>query len=349
MRPIEASYHNYSILTKPQQCCRRVKEALYQSWDADRNAGGKKDEGIIFVLRRHPQYPEVLEVIDSEDKTVAYRKISRGGRSWRETFHDAARSSQQGRQNSEAIGCGSSSRTPVANNQISPASMCRTGSFVGTACWSMDSSTSQIRQLPPPLHAVEQQLQQLHLKSESLVSTSVATVSSGSWQQCQPEHPRAFDAGELWEITSPCPSSFPLHCRDARGVIGPIPLTAMVLDRHQFCYRFHLAGNKMRWLAKRQGQSMAGLQCYVRGTVVALLLFGGCSAEGTGPDLVSSTGRRESWCEVQHTEDSHLPRIVVLPEAFSKLEPIDSAVVESFVLFTGIEVLECFLYNTDMV
>ncbi|KAJ1900505.1 hypothetical protein LPJ81_003931 [Coemansia sp. IMI 209127] len=236
MRPIEASYHNYSILTKPQQCCRRVKEALYQSWDADRNAGGKKDEGIIFVLRRHPQYPEVLEVIDSEDKT-----------------------------------------------------------------------------------------------------------------QCQPEHPRAFDAGELWEITSPCPSSFPLHCRDARGVIGPIPLTAMVLDRHQFCYRFHLAGNKMRWLAKRQGQSMAGLQCYVRGTVVALLLFGGCSAEGTGPDLVSSTGRRESWCEVQHTEDSHLPRIVVLPEAFSKLEPIDSAVVESFVLFTGIEVLECFLYNTDMV
>ncbi|KAJ2395386.1 hypothetical protein GGI23_004323, partial [Coemansia sp. RSA 2559] len=163
-----------------------------------------------------------------------------------------------------------------------------------------------------------------------------------------------FDARELWEITSPCPSSFPLHCRDARGVIGPIPLTAMVLDRHQFCYRFHLAGNKMRWLAKRQGQSMAGLQCYVRGTVVALLLFGGCSAGSSGADLASSTSRRESWCEVQHIEhsqpvDSHLPRIVVLPEAFSKLKSIDSAVVESFVLFTGIEVLECFLYNTDMV
>ncbi|KAJ2543220.1 hypothetical protein EV175_005993 [Coemansia sp. RSA 1933] len=167
---------------------------------------------------------------------------------------------------------------------------------------------------------------------------ALASTSGISCWWRQQWHPRAFDLHELWEVTSPRPNSFPLHCRDARGVISPVPLTPMVLDRHQFCYRFHLAGNKMRWLAKRQGRYIKGLQCYVRGTAVAFLLFGECSADG------SNGLGGGSWSQ-DEKQYAHLPQIVVLPEALHKLDPIDPAIVESFVLFTGIEVFECFMYD----
>ncbi|KAJ2089687.1 hypothetical protein IW138_003285 [Coemansia sp. RSA 986] len=384
----ETSSYNHVPLTKSQQCCKMVKEALCSAWTVDRTTRNVKGEGTMFVLRRHPLYPEVLEVIDCEDTAVAYRKISRSGKSWRETFHDAAQPTQKGHPASSVVlGCSSSSssRTTYANNWLphigmqglescASASRYRTDPLAGSACWPTGVGTSQAQPPVLPVYTLGRQLGQHRQpqppssRSSSLVSASVGSVASGSersqWQHLQQQqqwqvgHPRAFDAHELWEISSPCPSSFPLHCRDARGVIRPIPLTPMVLDRHQFCYRFHLAGNKMRWTAKRQeAQCMAGLQCYVRNTVVAQLLFGGYSTETPSLNFGSNRG---SWCEnymersqyecsleqtAAPSAGSHLPRIVILPAAYAKLESVDSTIVESFILFTGIEVFECFHDN----
>ncbi|KAJ2837379.1 hypothetical protein J3B02_006431, partial [Coemansia erecta] len=44
---------------------------------------------LVFVLRQHPRFAGVLEVIDCDDMVVAYRKIVRETqRPWRETFHE---------------------------------------------------------------------------------------------------------------------------------------------------------------------------------------------------------------------------------------------------------------------
>ncbi|KAJ2473353.1 hypothetical protein IWW56_006000, partial [Coemansia sp. RSA 2131] len=149
----------------------------------------------------------------------------------------------------------------------------------------------------------------------------------------------------LWQISSPQPGVFPLHCRDTRGVLDPVPLTPMVLDRHQFCYRFYLSGTKMRWQARKCGRSVIELQCFVRNSVVALLLFGGYGPEDAPrPEdkrRWRKSGRSRNYA-LARAEPDVLPSIVILPAAFSKLVSMDAAIVESFVLFTGIEVFECF-------
>ncbi|KAJ2351985.1 hypothetical protein GGF43_003873 [Coemansia sp. RSA 2618] len=182
----------------------------------------------------------------------------------------------------------------------------------------------------------------------SFAPSSFSTTGSNSQrrQSWSPPYPRTFELDRLWEISSPQPSVFPLHCRDTRGVLDPVPLTPMVLDRHQFCYRFYLSGTKMRWQARRIGRSTVELQCFVRSSVVALLLFGGHGADALRFDAKRhrwrNKGDRSADYPPAFAEPDALPSIVILPAAFSKLAPVDATIVESFVLFTGIEVFECF-------
>ncbi|KAJ2842159.1 hypothetical protein J3B02_005661 [Coemansia erecta] len=198
---------------------------------------------------------------------------------------------------------------------------------------------------------------------------------TASWKQALGRHPHAFDASQLWEISSPNPDMFPMHCRDARGVIDPVPLASMVLDRHQFCFRFQLCGNKMRWqvASKEECGRRMQLQCFVRSTVVALLFFTitAQQQQQQQPDDGLAHGPAISTCSTAENSlhrlslwnrsanrvcaptmpaaptDSAkrptLPSVVILPTAFGKLPDLDAAVVESFVLFTGIEVLERFV------
>ncbi|KAJ2371952.1 hypothetical protein IW150_004354 [Coemansia sp. RSA 2607] len=170
----------------------------------------------------------------------------------------------------------------------------------------------------------------------------------------------------LWEISSPNPAVFPMHCRDARGLIDPVPLTTMVLDRHQFCFRFLLCGNRMRWqVTSKEGSQRIELQCFVRSTMVAMLICTLDNLEGNWPmhdafcsgnrgeaDRMSVWNSRRCTSSLQYsTSDSRgskLPSIVILPMAFGQMPEVDTAVVESFVLFTGIEVLERFICSGNI-
>ncbi|KAJ1891768.1 hypothetical protein LPJ71_007596 [Coemansia sp. S17] len=282
--------------------------------------------GVLrFILRPHAVYAGILEVVDCEDMGVAYRKISRDGRLWCETFHEVP---------SQAAAIASSATAPAA--------------FVG----SVDSRWAGVQ--PTPIQSV----------SSTMTSTSTLLSRCGSpdhrhqqqqcwWQATEGHHkqryPQTFELEQLWEMSSPCPTSFPLHCRDARGVIDPIPMTALVSDRYRFCYRFHLAGNKMKWMARSASAHMVELQCFVRTTLIALLQFG----NNLAPDKRGQLQRRPlgkgknalAADEVAGTE-GRLPVVTIFPLAFSKLAPVDADIVESFVLFTGIEVLECLFYRT---
>ncbi|KAJ2654773.1 hypothetical protein IWW48_005909 [Coemansia sp. RSA 1200] len=379
------SYAPSAILQ--QQHRKRAKEALCPPWAVGRTTSNKLNQGTVFVLKRHPQYLDVLEVIDLEDKAVAYRKISRSGNSWRETFHDVAQvAPQSGGGYSEPVAIRSTAGSQnMYDGRMLPrvggwdsesyvsASTCEGDSFASSESWSLDSCGSGIRPTASMLPVLEQhqhskqpqQSLELRLLNSPSIASAVSSTSSSErslWkqqrQQWQTRHPQAFDAHELWEISSPCPNTFPLHCRDTRGTIDPVRLTPMVLDRHQFCYRFHLAGKKMRWLFKNQGRCVDGLQCYVRSTIVAQLLFGGHSAKDSALDLDCRIGLSESDQQIVDNKsegaqphlptrsfDSHHPQIIIFPAAYTKLAPIDCAVVESFVLFTGIEVFECFLHD----
>ncbi|KAJ1870824.1 hypothetical protein LPJ57_005292, partial [Coemansia sp. RSA 486] len=64
-------------------------------------------------------------------------------------------------------------------------------------------------------------------------------------------------------------------------------------------------------------------------------LLGGKRARRAG----APTLRAES---ADGTQRMTLPSVVILPAAFGKMPGVEAAVVESFVLFTGIEVLERF-------
>ncbi|KAJ2744273.1 hypothetical protein GGI20_003104 [Coemansia sp. BCRC 34301] len=252
------------------------------------------DAGVLrFVLRPHAVFSGILEMVDYENNGVVYRKISRNGRSWSETFH-----------------------------KVSDHAYVRACQAVGPASFSSVSSKWTTAARP------------------ALPQAASSTLTSAS-APLSHRYPPAFELNQLWEMSSPCPMSFPLHCRDTRGVIDPIPMTALVADRLQFCYRFHLAGNKMKWMAKPASTRTMDLQCFVRTTPIALLQFGNSL-------VPNRRGRLQRLPPAKAVDagarvEERLPVVTIFPLAFAKLAPIEADVVESFILFTGVEVLECLL------
>ncbi|KAJ2445826.1 hypothetical protein GGF42_005865 [Coemansia sp. RSA 2424] len=260
---------------------------------------GKGDEfgsgaGVLrFVLSPHATFSGILEIIDCEDMGVAYRKISRDGRSWCETFHKVPIQAYAG-----------------ACNAMAPASFS-----------SVDGSQDY-----------RQYRQQ---------------------QQFKQRHPQTFELNQLWEMSSPCPTSFPLHCRDTRGIIDPIPMTALVADRLRFCYRFHLAGNKLKWVARPASPCTVELQCFARATLIATLQFGSTLTpdkrgrlQRLPPHKGKHTLAADAYAQAGTQAEERLPVVTVSPLAFSKLASVDADVIESFILFTGIEVLECYILQS---
>ncbi|KAJ2820605.1 hypothetical protein GGI24_004433 [Coemansia furcata] len=276
------------------------------------------DVGVLrFILRPHAIYTGILEVVDCDDMSVTYRKISRDGRPWCETFHEVPVQAAA----AAGMACSAYAEPALVGSVDSRWTLTQSAN-------STMSPTSTVTTCGSPDHRHQRQ------KSWWQAAESQYT------QRC----PQTFELNQLWEMSSPCPTSFPLHCRDARGVIDPIPMTAMVSDRHQFCYRFHLAGNRMKWIARSASAHMVELQCFVRTTLVAVLQFG----DNLAPDRRRRLRRRQSGKGIHAlTADAieRLPVVTIFPLAFSKLAPVDADIVESFVLFTGIEVLECIFYR----
>ncbi|KAI9470183.1 hypothetical protein BX667DRAFT_501687 [Coemansia mojavensis] len=291
-----------------------------------------------FILQRHTQFPDVLEVIDCRSAAVEYRRIVQQGKLWCASFYRASQAAAQ--------------REP--RNRLAAA----TCGFLGPGAPGYNVPSFQMGPFAHP--GTHGSYMSAQIVSSSFGGNAPALsfvpssfVSGTNLQQRQqqytwpPRHPYSFTRDQLWEISSPQPGVFPLHCRDTRGSLDPIPLTPMVLDRYQFCYRFYLSGTKMRWQARKQGRSTVELQCFVRNRLAARLLFGGCSSAGAdGRQRLwrNKSPRSSDYPPATHAE-CDAPSIIILPVAFSRLPNVDAAIVESFVLFTGIEVFECFLHS----
>ncbi|KAJ1809602.1 hypothetical protein LPJ75_004357 [Coemansia sp. RSA 2598] len=306
---------------------------------------------LVFVLRQHPRFAGVLEVVDCDDMTVAYRKIARETqRPWRETFHEVA--DQLDRSTSATASAAVSASFSLRSDSMraGQTGIGRYAASSGPLSFAASTSTSSVG------------------STREWEEGSQPPSQAAAWRQTLRRHPHAFDVFQLWEISSPNPSVFPMHCRDARGVIDPVPLASMVLDRHQFCFRFQLCGNRMRWqmASKDECGRRMQLQCFVRSTIVALLFFTATpqqpdDARANGPTsarhAAGSLQRQLLWnksskrictptvsaASTDSTRRPTLPSVVILPTAFGKMPDVDAAVVESFVLFTGIEVLERFI------
>ncbi|KAJ1717981.1 hypothetical protein LPJ61_006982 [Coemansia biformis] len=176
----------------------------------------------------------------------------------------------------------------------------------------------------------------------------------------------AFDNGMLWEARTPFPNQFPLHVKDTRKVIDTTSMASMVLDRHNFCYRFQLGTNRMRWMAKRARKHQLVLHCLVRNTLVAEIFvdyekgyspynmlslmkqsagFGSGSTSGVSTPMEIAANARNAAQNVGAAadlpEDGSLPVVTILPALFDQLSEIDADVVESFAIFTGMQTLEC--------
>ncbi|KAJ2701576.1 hypothetical protein FB645_004595 [Coemansia sp. IMI 203386] len=305
---------------------------------------------LVFVLRRHPRFAGVLEVVDCDDMTVAYRKIARETqRPWRETFHEVT--DHPARVDSNLAPLSASFAQRKDSMCAGPTSIGRYAASRGPL--SFAASTSSVSSYSSAREWAGRQ-----------------ELFQSAWRQALGRHPHAFDLSQLWEISSPNPDVFPMHCRDARGVIDPVPLASMVLDRHQFCFRFQLCGNRMRWqvASKEERGRRLQLQCFVRSTIVALLFFTISAQQPNdglahGPDSSHQAADDDGWLQqllggkrarragaptlraesADGTQRMTLPSVVILPAAFGKMPGVEAAVVESFVLFTGIEVLERFV------
>ncbi|KAJ2846258.1 hypothetical protein J3B02_004455, partial [Coemansia erecta] len=51
-------------------------------------ASRRQQGDVRFVIAPHPRFAEIVEVIDCDEMVPAYRKVSRSGKSWHETFHE---------------------------------------------------------------------------------------------------------------------------------------------------------------------------------------------------------------------------------------------------------------------
>ncbi|KAJ2824363.1 hypothetical protein IWW50_003367, partial [Coemansia erecta] len=191
----------------------------------------------------------------------------------------------------------------------------------------------------------------------------------------------SFDKGLLWEALTPFPNQFPLHIKDSRSVIDTVSLASMVLDRHNFCYRFQMGHNRMRWIAKRARKHQLAMQCFVRNVLAAEVFvdyekgyspynmpvassrnvatargFGGIDSSNSGSgiatpvetvaddeddDAGAETGAASSSATACLPEDGSLPVVTILSAAFDQLAGFDEGIVESFIIFTGMQMLEC--------
>ncbi|KAJ2611102.1 hypothetical protein H4S08_003318 [Coemansia sp. RSA 1365] len=252
-----------------------------------------------FVLQHHGQFSGVVEAVNCQTACVEYRRIVQHGKRWCTSFHGVP--------------------------ATAPASSCR------LACTTLDHvkiDTTPLSSTTLSLHVERRNIgrpRTVH-SGASFALPSVGAAPAHLEQISGRQMLKAWQKNSLWEISSPHPDVFPLHCRDVRGALNTVPLTPMVRDRYQFCYRFCLSGIKMRWQACHKDRAAIELQCFVRNSVVALLVFVGNSNQPSNYQF-----------------SSKYARVVILSDAFIKLSGIDSGIVESFILFTGIEVFQCFL------
>ncbi|KAJ1837769.1 hypothetical protein LPJ73_007291, partial [Coemansia sp. RSA 2703] len=184
----------------------------------------------------------------------------------------------------------------------------------------------------------------------------------------------AIDKNLLWEALTPYPNQFPLHIKGARTMGDSISLASLVIDRQLFCYRFQLGNTRMRWSAKRARKNQLALQCFVRNTPVAEVFvdyergyspYNVPNPRSRKQDLFSSgatTGDRHAYASNSSSgiatpmesdvngasedtavlpDDGTYPIVTILPSAFTQLSNYDAGLVESFIVFSGLQMLEC--------
>ncbi|KAJ1722248.1 hypothetical protein LPJ53_003321 [Coemansia erecta] len=183
----------------------------------------------------------------------------------------------------------------------------------------------------------------------------------------------AIDKNLLWEALTPYPNQFPLHIKGARTMGDSISLASLVLDRQLFCYRFQLGNTRMRWSAKRARKHQLALQCFVRNTPVAEVFvdyergyspYNVPSSRGRKPGIpgASAAVDRRAYASNSSSgvstpmesdvngasedtavlpDDGTYPIVTILPAAFTQLSNYDAGLVESFIVFSGLQMLEC--------
>ncbi|KAJ2749877.1 hypothetical protein GGI19_005425 [Coemansia pectinata] len=376
-------------------------------------AARRRSDDLRFVIAPHPQFAEITEVYDCEERTPVYRKISRSGRSWHETFHEvnfeeelaeleAAKQHMywrqqhclQQRHSSYVIGGGSDVMAMSDYEMASALGLPYPGlaayggrpttfaSAAAASCVTIQSSAAGTSSYANG--GMSNQSTASFLLNSGTVRMARASTSMGGRGFSHVSESGAssggvsFDRGLLWEALTPYPNQFPLHVKDARTIIDTVSLASMVLDRHQFCYRFQLGANRMRWTAKRARKHQLALVCSVRSTVVAEIFvdyekgyspYGLPSVLGEGlagaaakvapraAGFMSSssssgvstpreqpnngTGAINQAIDIGLPEDGSYPLVTILPAAFAQLVDFDSDVVESFIIFTGMQMLEC--------
>ncbi|KAJ2616725.1 hypothetical protein H4S08_000661 [Coemansia sp. RSA 1365] len=397
---------------------------------------------LRFVIAPHARLAEVIEVFDCDEMVAVYRKVSRSGKSWHETFH-AVDAEAEAEAEAAAIataaaaflhypGIGNSNRMlcdyemasalglpypgiGVANPYGSPGNtQSMFGVTAAESCVTFQSSSSSaghgqagIRALAgaygSDIQMFDDSAALTNSSSASFTnmaantarmaraSTSIGYALGGRRETIAASiYGRAasvgvpFDKALLWEALTPFPNQFPLHIKDSRTIIDTVSLSSMVLDRNNFCYRFQLGTNRMRWIAKRARRNQLALQCFVRNSLVAevfvdyekgyspynMLAPQRLSAEtnGTSGTAVKSGGgfgdsnttsgistpieapsgsdgigasAVGSSSSVHLPEDGSLPLVTILPIAFDQLAGYEEDVVESFIIFTGMQMLEC--------
>ncbi|KAJ2035359.1 hypothetical protein H4S03_004369 [Coemansia sp. S3946] len=371
-------------------------------------AARRRSDDLRFVIVPHPQFAEITEVYDCEERTPVYRKVSRSGRSWHETFHEvnfeeelaeleAAKQHMFWRQqhclqrhSSYVVGGGSGSDAMAMSDYEMASALGlpypgfaayggRPTTFAAAAsCVTIQSSAMGTNSYANG--GMSNQSTASFLLNNGTVRMARASTSMGGRGFSHVSESGAssggasFDRGLLWEALTPYPNQFPLHVKDARTIIDTVSLASMVLDRHQFCYRFQLGANRMRWTAKRARKHQLALVCSVRSTVVAEIFvdyekgyspYGLPSVLGEGlakvpphaagfmssssssgvstprEQLNNGTGAINQAIDIGLPEDGSYPVVTILPAAFAQLVDFDSDVVESFIIFTGMQMLEC--------
>ncbi|KAJ2311026.1 hypothetical protein IWW54_002870, partial [Coemansia sp. RSA 2705] len=326
-----------------------VSRLGFSSLLAERRRAGD----LRFVVAPHAQLGEVVEVYDCDGMVPVYRKVSRSGKSWHETFHEIDPDAE-----AQALGClgvPSDYEMAAALGLPYPGIAGYGSTTAAASCVTFQSSTSSA--VADNRRALRDTVAGLS-SAPSFVNAGTVRMARGVTLGAASMYAGVvpFDQGLLWEALTPLPNQFPLHIKDARTVIDTVSLASMVLDRHNFCYRFQLGHNRMRWVARRARKHQLALQCFVRNVLVAEVfvdyekgyspynmpgLPAPNSSSSGGSTPVESEAGAGSSATACLPEDGALPVVTILPAAFDQLASFDETIVESFIIFTGMQMLEC--------
>ncbi|OMH85689.1 hypothetical protein AX774_g768 [Zancudomyces culisetae] len=283
------------------------------------NVSESEDElyGGNFLIIQNPSFSGVMDVINGATNQLRYRKIPQSSTHYNCTFNrvkdnvvcidDYSSSTLYSRESVKSI----RSNNTINNSDTSVGSMNSMASpFVSNSTIPLSEKDSQV---------------QLNSTSSIYSNSSASSSSTLPAYRSKIKYPVDLLKYPIWDVTRSNDGLSAMYVRDVQKSLKINSSLVLIPDRKGFCYRFRYEDKQIKWIVKnfkglklkkiRLYSSIYTIECICDRKIVASAFI----------DFINFTS----------------PEIEIRESAFKVFRGYEKDKLQSLILFTGIEMLEC--------